>query len=524
MKQDDFPPNESSFHLHEEFLPLNEDEDLYKQMFQFSLLPIIIHDMDMNILDANIMAVEEFGYPKEELLEMKVFDLHIESELEHSSKVLEEMKHKNKLSVETSFVRKDKSVFIAEATPCKYILNNKPLIHVYIQNITQRKNDEIKLVKAMEKAEESDRLKSAFLANMSHELRTPLNAILGYSSFLKDKNKTDDDIERYADVIRKSGEHLMALINDIIDISLIEAGKVKVAQNHFELNSLLIALYNFFHSYLISKKKFNLLLKLDIPESDFLIVSDETRLRQILTNLLSNAIKFCEKGIIEFGYRIETKNIIFFVKDTGIGIPVDKKEIVFGRFVKVAESREKLYEGTGLGLSIAKACTEMLNGKIWFDSVENIGTTFYFTIEYKAGTQSKEQLISSNITPYEFNNELVLIAEDDEYNYSFLEESLKEYNLRLIRAVTGQEAINKVMEHDDISLILMDIKMPVLSGIDATIEVKKQKPEIPIIAQTAFAYESDKREILNAGCIECLTKPIDKKLLLELIYKNIVVE
>jgi two-component system CheB/CheR fusion protein len=198
--------------INSEFQQLNENENLYKQMFQFSLIPVLIHDLDMNILDANIKAVEEFGYSKEELQKKKVFDLHIESELEHSAKVLEKMKHENRLSVETSFKRKDGSVFIAEATPCKYILNNKPLIHVYIQNINQRKEDEIMLVKAMAKAEESDRLKSEFLANMSHELRTPLNAILGFSSFLKDKDITEEDITKYADIIINSGTHLLALI------------------------------------------------------------------------------------------------------------------------------------------------------------------------------------------------------------------------------------------------------------------------------------------------------------------------
>lgn len=522
MKKDSLKPNKvNSSLIKEGFLQLNENEELYQQMFQLSLLPILIHDMDMNIIDANVKAIEEFGYSKDELLKKKVFDLHTESELEHSSQVLEQMKEENKLSVETSFVRKDGSVFMAEATPCKYIFNNKPLIHVYIQNITQRKKYEDLLIKAMEKAEESDRLKSAFLANMSHELRTPMNAIFGFASLLNDKNKTREEIEQYANIILNSSEHLLSLINDIIDISIIGAGTVKISKSAFELNTFLKTLYNFFHSYLVAKSKFNIFLKLNIPESECYIVSDETRLRQILTNLLSNAVKFTENGIIEFGYTIEGELIRFFVKDTGIGIPEDKKEIVFERFRKVAETKEKLYEGTGLGLSIARACAQLLKGKLWFDSKINVGTSFYFTLKLESGEEDSEHQHSEIKDDFIFNNELILVAEDDDYNYAFLETFLKDHNLKLIRTTTGRETIKQALQHSDISLILMDIKMPDLSGIDATKEIKKQKPDLPIIAQTAYAYESDRLEILKAGCIDYLTKPIDKIRLLNSIHKNI---
>lgn len=505
----------------EGFQELNKNDELYKQMFQLSLIPILIHDMKMNIIDANQRAIEEFGYPKDELLKKKVFDLHTESELEHSSQVLEQMRKENKLSVETSFVRKDGSVFMAEATPCKYIFNNKPLIHVYIQNITQRKKYESLLIKAMEKAEESDRLKSAFLANMSHELRTPMNAIFGFASLINEKNKTRDEIEHYANIILNSSEHLLSLINDIIDISIIGAGTIKISKSTFGLNALLKSLYNFFHSYLVAKSKFHIFLKLNIPESECYIVSDETRLRQILNNLLSNAVKFTEEGVVEFGYTIEGELIKFFVKDTGIGIPEDKKDIIFERFQKVAGTKEKLYEGTGLGLSIALACSQLLKGKLWFDSKVNVGTSFYFTLKLESGNEDSEQRHSEIKDDFIFNKELILVAEDDDYNFAFLETFLKDHNLKLIRTTTGRETIKQALQHSDISLILMDIKMPDLSGIEATREIKKQKPDLPIIAQTAYAYESDRLEILKAGCIDYLTKPIDKIRLLNTILKNI---
>ena len=343
-----------------------------------------------------------------------------------------------------------------------------------------------------------------------------------FRSFLKDNKATGDDVVRYADIISNSGEHLLSIINDIVDLSLIETGHLKITKSRFELNSLLIAIYDFFHSYLVSLRKFDLFLKLDIPQKDMFIFSDETRLRQILTNLISNAIKFTENGVIEFGYRADVNNINFFVKDTGIGISEDKKEIIFGRFQKVAKSKQKLYEGTGLGLAIAKACSNMLNGNIWFDSEENVGSTFYFNIRYEDAPDTITDSVSEEIIDFNFNNELVLIAEDDEYNFAFLEKLIKDHNLKLIRTATGSETIKKAMEHNDIGLILMDIKMPDLSGIDATIEIKRQKPEIPIIAQTAFAYDNDRREVLAAGCVDFITKPIDKKHLLSLIDMHIL--
>lgn len=505
-----------------DFKQLKNDENLYKQMFEFSLIPILIHDMEMNILDANQMAIQEFGYTKEELLNIKVFDLHTEIELEHSAEVLEKMQHENELSVQTSFKRKDSSEFFAEATPHRYIFNNKPLIHVYIQNITQRKENELMLIKARQKAEEADRLKSEFLANMSHELRTPLNAILGFASFLKDKKRSKENTEKYADIIINSGEHLLSIINDIIDISIIEAGKLRISKKNFELNSLLISLYNFFHSYIVSIKKFKVALKLDIPEHDVYIISDEKRIRQILTNLIGNAIKYTEKGEVQFGYKFDGKNLIFFVKDTGNGIAEDKKEIIFERFRKAADTKEKIYGGTGLGLSIAKACVDILEGRIWLKTEENFGSTFFFSINYEPGKEIIESPILGGETEYNFSKEMVLVAEDDDYNFAYLEKLLLENNLLVQRTVTGRETIKYALEQKNISLILMDIKMPDLSGIEATIEIKKHKPKIPIIAQTAFAFKHDKEEILAAGCVEYISKPINSKDLLQLIEKHLI--
>lgn len=363
------------------FQPLNQETDIYRQMFKHSVIPILIHDLEMNIYDANDKAIEQFGYSREELLQKKVYDLHPENTQKHSEQVRKRMEREEKLSVEAYFRRKDGSVFIAEATPTKYLLKGKPLIHVYIQDITRRKKDEIKLQKTMEKAEESDRLKSTFLANIRHEIRTPMTGIIGFSSVLRKKDLPPELVKKYATTICKSGEHLLNIINNIIDISTIEAGQMVVSRARVDLHALLREVFDFFDSYLQTNKIKGLELKPDIPSADLFVITDETRLRQILLNLISNAIKYTRKGLIEFGYERENKKLRFYVKDNGMGIPEREQEKVFERFHQASSSPE-IFEGTGLGLSIAKACAELLNGEIWLQSKEGEGTTFYFTIEY----------------------------------------------------------------------------------------------------------------------------------------------
>ena len=391
-------------------------------------------------------------------------------------------------------------------------------------DISKIKEYEKELIDAKNKAEESERLKSAFLANMSHEIRTPMNAIIGFASFLKEPNKSPDDIKRYANVISTSGEHLLNLINDIIDISKIDAGQVEVNKAPVFLNRLMKELYNFFHSFLVSKSKYDIHLKLDLPTIEVVANTDEMRLRQILINVIGNATKFTERGVIEFGYRVEENALRFFISDTGIGISEEKREMVFERFRQATDSTEKVFGGTGLGLSIAKACVDLLDGNIWFESKEGKGTKFFFTIAYEPITNYKKKTVEIPISHLLFNNETILIAEDDEYNYEYLKLILEEHKLQVIRAQTGRETIAKVMADNSICLILMDIQMPDINGIDATIAIKRQKPEMHIIAQTAYAFESDKQKFLQIGCDAYISKPINKKTLIELLAKYIPIQ
>ena len=387
------------------------------------------------------------------------------------------------------------------------------------EDITARKEMIQELKAAKEKAEESDQLKSAFLANMSHEIRSPLNGIIGFSSFLAGYNDLKpDEINRYGKIISKSGNHLLNIINDIIYISKFDAGHIKPLMEPINLKQVLNELHELYSERVAELNK-AINIKLDENQNDLFIITDATRLRQILENLLSNAIKFTPKGSIEFGYKLINDKIRFFVKDSGIGISKDKQSKIFDRFVQASNKTEKLYGGTGLGLSISKACVQMLGGDIWVKSKPNMGSIFFFTIKYSPNTDDYKSIAAIDEEPldFTFNGELILIAEDDEASFLFLKEELSNYNLKILRAYNGQEAINKVTNNKKVKLVLMDIRMPVLDGINATIGIKKIRPELSIIAQTANAFDNEREKCLSAGCIDYISKPIDKKLLVSML-------
>jgi len=262
-------------------------------------------------------------------------------------------------------------------------INSEDFLLEAFMDISEQKEIEEQLIIARNTAEESNRLKSAFLANMSHEIRTPLNGILGFAQILANHEITHQQLEEYSNIIIKSGHHLLSLINDIIDIAKIESGQLKFTKTEVNINQLLQELYSFFQSLLSQNRKSEIKLKLSIPIPDKIIKTDPTRLKQILTNLINNAVKFTEKGFIEFGYKIIQNQIIFHVKDSGIGIPIDKQEIIFERFKQASDTTEKLYGGTGLGLSISKACAEKLGGQIRLISELKKGSEFYISIPLK---------------------------------------------------------------------------------------------------------------------------------------------
>lgn len=384
-----------------------------------------------------------------------------------------------------------------------------------------------KLKKAKEKAIENDRLKSVFLANMSHEIRTPMNAILGFSNLLLKENISDENKKEFARLIIENGNDLLNLINDIIDISKIEAEQLKINMTRCNLTDLMKNIYVYYNDLIIHSKKHKpeveLKLVFNQKRENTYIHTDPHRLKQILSNLINNAINFTYEGKIEFGFKIFNSNKIkFFVKDTGIGIARDKLSSIFERFKQVEDPYTKKYNGSGLGLSIAKQLVELLGGDIWVESKEGKGSSFYFTIP--SGYKSAEELADNDTSDgssrvYNWKDKVILIAEDEKANFLYLKTILSKSNARIYWACDGAAAV-ELCKKKNIDIVLMDIKMQGMNGYEATKKIKSFYPDMPVIAQTAYAMSDDIERLMNAGCDDYITKPIKGSKLLPLINKN----
>jgi PAS domain S-box-containing protein len=389
-----------------------------------------------------------------------------------------------------------------------------------IQNVKLKIiNDELKASK--EKAEESDQLKSAFLANMSHEIRTPMNAILGFSTLIRNRVLTDEKRKDYLELINANCRQLLRIISDIIDISKIEAGQISIFNKNFSLNKALHDLYLNFNSQIgAMQKPIQLLLITGLSNEESSIYTDKVRLEQILANLISNAIKFTDRGLIEFGYYIDRRSdIIFYVKDNGIGMTQKEQAVIFDRFRQVSSSYNKLYGGTGLGLSISKGLAEKLGGTIWVESEVDKGSTFYFNVPYKPGLMADRLPQIEYSTNYNWKGKTILIAEDEEVNFNLLETIIGPTHANILRAKNGIEAINICSTTPKIDLVLMDIKMPDMNGFDATKRIKSSRKDLIIIAQTAYAMSVDEDNCLRAGCDDYISKPLSIDDLLNKINK-----
>ncbi len=394
-------------------------------------------------------------------------------------------------------------------------------------DISERIRIEQALKEAKSKAEEADKLKSAFLANMSHEIRTPMNAILGFASLLKRQELSKETHLDYIDHIQQSGEGLLKLINDIVDISKIESNQLQIENGPIRINTLLDKLYSRYEELLILKNRHTIRLNVEkaLTDPGFTIISDAFRLQQVISNLLNNSLKFTVDGEITFGYKIVNSTLEFFVVDEGIGIADDKKDQIFKRFGKLDDPSRMNKSGTGLGLSISKSLVNLMGGKIWLESGEPGNTKFCFSIPLQFA--EKEKLPEKNCAepPCSNNPELskktILIAEDELLNYKLLETLLLKTGARVLWAKNGKEAVD-IASSKKIDLIFMDIKMPEMNGYEATRAIKKIDNTIPIIAQTAFAFANEKKYILQSGCDMYLTKPIDHKEIYDVVNRFLV--
>ncbi|SNR56631.1 PAS domain S-box protein [Lutibacter flavus] len=383
----------------------------------------------------------------------------------------------------------------------------------------KRRQTEKKLIIAIDKAEESDRLKSAFLANMSHEIRTPMNGILGFTNLLKQPELTGEKQKKYIEVIEKSGERMLNIINDIISISKVESGQMEVSLSKTNINKVTEYIHTFFYPE-ATKKGIELILHNSLKDKEAFINTDKEKIYAILTNLVKNALKFTSKGKIEIGYERKNNSFQFYVKDTGVGIPKEQQKIIFERFRQGSEALTRDYEGAGLGLAISKGFVELLGGKLWVESELNKGTVFYFEI-----LDSENCEVSNEISKQETIEILegskskikILVVEDDEMSSMLLEIILKDIAEEILVVRNGLDAVEICKTNPDIDLILIDIQLPIMDGLTATKKIRKFNKRVNIIAQTAFGMSDDKDKALEVGCDYFMPKPINKNKLLKLV-------
>lgn len=497
-----------------------------------------VEQSPVSIAITDIKGDIEYANPKfEEATEYKLHELIGKSMSIIKSEVTPKEEYKKLWQTITSgkvwrgeFLNKKKSGdYFWELSSISPIKNKKGEITHFIgfkEDITDRKLMEKEVIKAKEKAEESDQLKTSFLANMSHEIRTPMNAIMGFSGLLSDENLSSAEREEFVGLINDNSKNLLNLIDDIIDIAKIEAGQLNITKKDFDLNTIMREICMTYQKVKSKESKDHIDLVFEEESSPDIdnIYSDIHRMKQVISNLVGNSIKYTLNGSIKFGYKLiqnidldsDQKLIQIYVKDTGIGIPAEKIKVIFERFRQADDSHTRIFGGTGLGLAISQNIAKLLGGDIKVVSRVNTGSVFYFTIPYTPHKQPKEELLTivKEKKQIDWSDKTVLIAEDVESNYFLINTILKKTKIKNIWVKNGEQAIKEFDSRDDIDIILMDMQMPVLNGYEATRTIKSLDENIPIIAVTAFALEGDREKILKTGCDDYIAKPIKSELLI----------
>jgi PAS domain S-box-containing protein len=512
--------------------------DRFRELIENAPDGVAIIDASGKFIYASPNAIRHFGYTESEVKEtLGVTYTHPEDVALTESAINSVLMNPLKKSMATYRFKRKTGEYRWIETTFTNLLDYEPIqgIVMNFSDITERKKLFEDLVEARDKAEESDRLKSAFLANMSHEIRTPMNGILGFTNLLNDSDITEEERKNYIHIIQKSGDRLLDTVNDLIDISKIETGQMKVFKNPTNIWETIFNLYNFFE-FQASEKNLELKLNFALPENIAEIVTDKVKIDSILTNLIKNAIKFTDSGYIEIGCKIikeENNNseqksqefIEFYVRDTGIGIPPEKMLSVFNRFEQVESGDVRAYQGSGLGLTIAKAYSEMLGGKIWLESEQGKGSVFYFTLPVLLAEEYNTPTINLKSNTENLVKKLkqikIVIAEDDEAGYIYLATLLKPLNVEIHRCNNGLCVVDFCRKNPDTDIILMDMRMPDLNGIEATRQIRKFNPKVVIIAQTAYALSGDKQNALDAGCNDYISKPIKRDELITMINNYI---
>jgi len=534
---------------------LEKSEQLFRSIFEQSTVGKLITNKD-GAFTPNAAFANMLGYTEAEFAEMDMLEVtHPDdrsSTLEMFNELLEKKEgswrtekrylHKSGTEVwadvETTLICDSQAKPLFFATSAVDITAKKIAEKALIDNETllQQQNEELQLLNeeltenndrirqinqelylAKEMAEESDRLKTSFLANMSHEIRTPLNGIMGFSELLQHSDITEDELNRYLDMLRKSSERMLNTINDLIEMATIESEQQRVHQNQFDVRESMAYFYKLYKP-MADQKGIALEWKNGSEERSCPVQTDKAKFESIVSNLLRNAIKFTFSGSVVYGFELKNNQLHFSVTDTGIGIAPDKQIAIFDRFVQADDAYNRPYEGSGLGLSIVKAYAGMLKGNISLDSTPGVGSTFRFDFPVAATELAPEVKTAKEIAVgAKATENLILVVEDDETSFTILELMLKRYQFKLLWAKNGEEALRIFKENNDLALILMDLKLPGMDGFEVTRLIREHNSTIPIIAQTAYALTGDASKAIDSGCNDYIAKPIRKQELLRKI-------
>ena len=532
---------------------LKESREKFIKIFDRAPVLIAISTIeDGTYLDVNRYSLDFLGYNREDVINYK----YTEIAWLDSDSITQLVKNITQFGridgLELPFIKKDGTkvwglvngeIIIIENQKCLLTITTDITERKRIESLLKVKNEEFEiqneeylqlneeltqtneeLYYAKEKAEESDRLKLAFLANMSHEIRTPMNGILGFTELLKAPDLTSDTRQTYIEIIEKSGARMLNIINDIISISKVESGQMEIFITETDINEQIDFIYSFFKLE-IEQKGLQFTATKTLQGSDTILYTDKEKVYAVLTNLVKNAIKFTTAGSIDIGYEKKGLYIEFYVKDSGVGIPIEQTDIIFERFRQGSELLTRDYEGAGLGLSISKAYIEMLGGRIWLESVKGQGSTFYFSIPRTRDSHTFEEIYEDRIVENESVKSkiskglTILVAEDDKSSEMLLTIALEPIANKVIVVRNGLDAVNVCKNIKGIDLVLMDHKMPVMDGYEATNQIRQFNKDIIIIAQTAYALPGDKEKALEAGCNDYISKPFNHKILNEMILK-----
>jgi len=512
---------------------LLQSEENFRQSISESPLGIRIVNIAGDTVYANraFLKIYEFSSLEEYIATPAIDRYTPESYLQHLDRKRMRKEGQDIFEYELGIVRKNREIRYVRILRNEVLWNGDKHFQVINQDITEEKKLTIDLITAKERAEESDRLKTAFLANMSHEIRTPMNGILGFSSLLSEPDLDGKDRMKYISIIQKSCVRMLNIINEIMDISKIEAGLMELNIKETNINEQMESIYSLFKKETEQKNiKFTCLPGL--PNEKVTLMTDTDKYYSILTNLIKNAIKYTDHGSIEFGYDVVEKihefslpvlsQMQFYVKDTGIGIPLDRQEAIFERFVQADIADIQARQGSGLGLTIAKAYVKMLHGDIWVNSEPGKGSTFYFTLPFHQDiSEPKEpQPLESAHQDADGTKKLnILIVEDDETSGKLLSAFVGKISKQTYLLQSGDEAIEFLLAHPEIDLVLMDIRMSGTNGLDSTRKIRDFNRNVIIIAQTAFSMTGDREKSIEAGCNDWISKPINKSSLMELIQK-----